>query len=252
VPGPSEDDLRAWNQVAATYASQVGTDGDTVNRRLEPFLWRHLGDHLVGRRVLDLGCGHGWLTALIAERGADVVGVDGSTELLALAREHHPELSFEQADLVHGLPAVLEADGFDRVVAHMVVMDLPELDRLGESLGRCVRPDGTLVVTLLHPAFFMQSPVEDPATGERYRKVRGYLEHEERWIESFGGHRHYHRPLGFYVDWLVANGFALVELFEPPVPSAKPEEEWTDYDRWFGQIPTMVGLAFVRRWRARR
>jgi SAM-dependent methyltransferase len=240
-------DLEAWNQAAALYASQVGVEGDTVYERFEPFIWRHLGEHLDGERVLDLGCGHGWLAALIAERGAEVVGVDGSTALVALAREQHPGITFVEADLVEGLPPELERTEFDRVVAHMVVMDLPDLERLGASLDLCVRAEGVVLLTLLHPAFFMQRPVEDPATGERYRKVGGYLQHEQRWIESFGGHRHYHRPLGFYVDWMVRHGFVLVELFEPPVPLAKPEEEWTDYDRWFTQIPTMVGMAFTRR-----
>jgi SAM-dependent methyltransferase len=242
----SSDDLTAWNQVAANYASQIGSEGDTIYERFAPFLWRHLGDGLHGERVLDLGCGHGWLAALITQRGAAVLGVDGSAALLQRAREQHPDIEFALVDLVDGLPAAIEAGGFDRVVAHMVVMDVPELDRIGASLHRSVRPGGTVVLTLLHPAFFLQSPVEDPASGERYRKVRGYLQHEERWIESFGGHRHYHRPLGFYVEWLVQHGFVLVELFEPPVPLAKPEAEWTDYDRWITQIPTMVGLAFHR------
>jgi SAM-dependent methyltransferase len=240
----STEDLKAWDSVAATYATQVGVDGDTVYQRFEPFLWQHLGDDLTGQRVLDSGCGHGWLSALIAARGAEVVGVDGSTALVEIARHDHPTLTFEVVDLVEGLPAHLEAPTFDRVLAHMVVMDLPELDRLGESLARCVDPTGVVALTLLHPAFFMQRPVEDVEGGDHHRKVRGYLQHEERWVESFGGHRHYHRPLGFYVDWMVRHGFALVELFEPPVPLAKPEAEWTDYDHWFTQIPTMVGLAF--------
>ena len=39
-----------------------------------------------GERILDIGCGDGALTHKIAERGADVVGVDNSPELVAAAR----------------------------------------------------------------------------------------------------------------------------------------------------------------------
>jgi hypothetical protein len=102
-----------------------------------------------------------------------------------------------------------------------------------------------VVVTLLHPAFWNQSPVEDPATGERFRKVTVYLEHEEWWVKSFGGHRHYHQPLSFYVDWLTREGFAVIELFEPPVPWPTPPEEQTGYEKWITSIPTMMGLAFT-------
>lgn len=99
--------------------------------------------------------------------------------------------------------------------------------------------------SLPHPAFFNQSPREEPS-GDRYRRVKGYLEHEEWWISTFGGHRHYRRPLEFYVQWLASAGLGVVDLVEPPVPVLKPESEWNDYDRWFTTIPTMLGMAARR------
>jgi SAM-dependent methyltransferase len=242
--GASED-LEAWDRVAATYVEMVGRGADSIYARFEPFLWRHLGAELSGLRVLDLGCGHGWLAEICRVRGATVVGVDGSSELLGVARARYPEVAFEHADLSEGLPDFVESQPFDRVVAHMVLMDVPRLEALGASLGRCLAADGVVVVTLPHPSFFMQSPTQDPSTGEWYRRVRGYLEHEEWWIESFGGHRHYHRPLEFYTDWLASAGLGVIGVREPPVPLSKPREAWDERDRWFVTIPTMIGLAAV-------
>ena len=51
-----------------------------------------------GERVLDLGCGTGALTAEIAARGAEVLGVDRSEEMIAQARKKFPELRFEVMD----------------------------------------------------------------------------------------------------------------------------------------------------------
>jgi trans-aconitate methyltransferase len=51
-----------------------------------------------GERVIDLGCGSGDLTAAIAERGADVLGVDSSPEMLARAAERFPHLRLLLAD----------------------------------------------------------------------------------------------------------------------------------------------------------
>ncbi|HEV2197697.1 MAG TPA: methyltransferase domain-containing protein [Candidatus Acidoferrum sp.] len=51
-----------------------------------------------GERVLDLGCGTGALTAEIAARGAEVLGVDRSEEMIAQARKKFPALRFEVMD----------------------------------------------------------------------------------------------------------------------------------------------------------
>src|SRR5215470_13642609 len=51
-----------------------------------------------GERILDLGCGTGVLTADIAERGAEILGVDRSEEMIAQARKKFPALRFEVMD----------------------------------------------------------------------------------------------------------------------------------------------------------
>ena len=53
------------------------------------------------RRVVDLGCGTGELTALLAHRfpKAEVVGIDSSAEMLEKARARFPEIRFEQGDI---------------------------------------------------------------------------------------------------------------------------------------------------------
>jgi SAM-dependent methyltransferase len=180
---------------------------------------------LNGRRVLDLGCGHGWFAAELHRRGADVHAVDGSARLLDIARTEHPGPTYEQVDLaITGI-----AGTYDHVVALMVLMDLPTLDR--------IRPTVTtnVVATILHPAFWNQRTVDDPAVGHGgYRRVTGYLEPETWRVESFGGHRHHHRPLQDYVAWVAGLGLGVTELFEPP--SAL-------YDGWRRAIPTRLGIA---------
>ena len=51
-----------------------------------------------GTRLLDVASGPGHLAAAAAERGATVFGADFSAEMVALARELHPRLSFRTAD----------------------------------------------------------------------------------------------------------------------------------------------------------
>ena len=57
--------------------------------------------------VVDLGCGPGNLTALLADRwpSADLRGVDSSPEMIAEARAAHPEVAFEIGDVRDWRPA---------------------------------------------------------------------------------------------------------------------------------------------------
>lgn len=50
------------------------------------------------KKVIDLGCGTGVLTNELASRGWDVIGLDASDEMLAIARVNYPSLKFMKAD----------------------------------------------------------------------------------------------------------------------------------------------------------
>lgn len=238
----SADDIRLWDAAADRYAQHVDGPHDSFYRRLSPFLWKQVGE-VSGKRVLDLGCGHGWLADQLRAAGAEVTGIDGSAALVQRARRAYPDLTFLVHDLTSGLPRPLRT--YDRVVAHMVLMDLPELDLLAADLRASLAPGGVFVFSILHPCFFTHTPVEDVAAGERYRKVTGYLNHERRWITPFGGHHHYHRPLSWYVDLLTNNGFVITGMDEPRTLPRRldPETEWSDYERWFAGIPTMLAIS---------
>ena len=50
-------------------------------------------------RVIDFGCGSGYLEHFLAGRDLDLLGIDVSEGMLARARETYPQWRFEQADL---------------------------------------------------------------------------------------------------------------------------------------------------------
>ena len=96
--------------------------------------------------VVDLGCGPGNLTALLAARwpGARVVGLDSSREMVETARRDVAGVDFEQADLREWLDAGGEA--VDVLVSNATLQWVPgHLDLLPALLDR-VRPGGWLAV----------------------------------------------------------------------------------------------------------
>ncbi len=210
--GNSTLDLEDWNRNADVYVGGLPPSAGPVYQQFKEQLWACLGN-LQGLDVLDLGCGHGWLSQDMAQAGGRVGGVDGSAGLLRRARLAYPELDFTEWDLNRGLPPTERR--FDRIVANMVLMDIPELGPLLAGVSQRLKSKGRFIFTITHPCFFQQKSEQDPKTGQWYRKVTGYHQPEIWRIDSFGGHNHYHRSLTYYFELLRANHLAVTRFFEP-------------------------------------
>ncbi len=103
-----------------------------------------------GERILDLGCGTGALTAEIAGRGAEVLGVDRSEEMIAQARKKFPALRFgvlDARELQFKLDKVGKAGGaeFDAVFSNAVLHWIPEGEEVIAGVARALKPGGRFV-----------------------------------------------------------------------------------------------------------
>jgi trans-aconitate 2-methyltransferase len=99
------------------------------------------------RTVVDLGCGPGNLTALLADRwpGAEVVGLDSSPEMIEKARAAHPPITFDVADLRDWVSTSSTSEGLvDVLVSNATLQWVPgHLDLLPSLVGQ-VAPGGWL------------------------------------------------------------------------------------------------------------
>ena len=165
----SNSDIADWNRIADRYVDQDGQDDPTQNpmyQQLHEELWDSLGD-LNGLKVLDLGCGHGWLSQMMNAAGAEITGIDGAEKLLEYARGRCPEGEFVQADLADGMPSF--GKKFNRIVSTMVLMDIPDLSLLMRDVSQALTEDGRFIFTMLHPCFFRYKINFDEANEEWYR-----------------------------------------------------------------------------------
>ncbi|GAA0485443.1 class I SAM-dependent methyltransferase [Streptomyces sp. NPDC046215] len=137
-----------------------------------------------GSRVLDLGCGTGIPTARqLAEAGHDVVGVDISSGMLALARANVPGAHFVEADLATLRDGRLGS--FDGVAAFFTLLMLPrpEIPHALRMLHGLLRPGGLLALSMV------EADVDDfsmPFLGHSIR-VSGYLRDELRQVVCEAG-----------------------------------------------------------------
>lgn len=93
-----------------------------------------------GRRVLELGCGQGDLLAAL--RPAVGVGVDFSGEMIARARQRHPELTFINAD-AHEFEST---DAFDVIILSDLLNDVWDVQTILEQAARVSAPHTRLII----------------------------------------------------------------------------------------------------------
>ncbi|WP_263399582.1 class I SAM-dependent methyltransferase [Saccharopolyspora pogona] len=106
---------------------------------------------VTGKRVLELGCASGVLTAQLVERGADVLGLDREPRLVELARQRlGGSARAEVADLERPLD-VVPTGGINVVVASLVLHYIENWAPLLAELRRCLVPGGVLVFSVHHP-----------------------------------------------------------------------------------------------------
>lgn len=113
-----------------------------------------------GRKALEIGCGTGIFTAMIARRGADITAVDLSPELTERARTGNPAPNVRF--LVMNVERLEFPDNtFDCVYGSSVLHHLNLPKALPEML-RVLRPGGTLVFTepnMLNPQIMLQKNI---------------------------------------------------------------------------------------------
>ncbi len=249
-----------WNEMAAWYDEKQGDEGDLWHRTLiDPVLLQVLGS-VAGLKVLDLGCGNGYLARKLARQGATVTGVDSSASLIERAKAREPQnrlgITYHATDAAH--LGMLEDDSFDIVVSNMVLMNISRGDLAIQEASRVLRLQGRFVASLSHPCF--DTGLSSAWLIERvgltstiYRKVSWYREPHEEWVPwniapgQVWETINYHRPLSWYFRALRTAGLAIT-AFEEPTPTQEFLANSLQGE-WIAQIPVhcVIEAAKLRR-----
>ena len=145
---------RYWNENAEVWTQLARAGYDVYRDRLNtPAFFEMLPD-VTGLDGLDVGCGEGHNTRLLAERGARVTGMDVSEVFIRHAGESEGKeplgIEYRVASAVE-LP--FDDAVFDFVVGFMSFMDIPEIDRVLSEAYRVLKPGGFLQFSIEHPCF---------------------------------------------------------------------------------------------------
>ena len=168
---------------------------------------------VTGQRILDQGCGQGGACRHLAERGARMVGIDLSSEMLAHARrlEAGQRLGIEYLWGDAASTEWWDGASFDGVLSNMALMDIDDLNGALGVAARVLRTGGWLSLSLFHPCY--PGGPEGSASGlPSWPPDRGY-DHEGWWTTNGEGVRGHvganHRMVSTYLNAVVRAGFAI-------------------------------------------
>jgi SAM-dependent methyltransferase len=110
-----------------------------------------------GKEVLDVACGAGYGTAVLAAGARRVVGVDRDAEAVAYARSRYAadNVEFREGD---ALALADPDDAYDAVVSFETIEHVPDQERFLAEVARVLRPDGVFVVSTPHVRETTRSP----------------------------------------------------------------------------------------------
>ena len=213
----------AWDHAADAYAGGQAAGRDVYRYEFfGPVQVAACGD-VRGLRVLDVGCGSGYLARELASRGARVAGLDLSPRMIehAAATQLPPAIEYHVGDAA-ALPAPLAPASFDLAVSCVALQDMPEPARAIRGAYAALRPGGRFVCSIVHPCG--DTPVRrwerDAVGAKRWLCIdryfdRGPIEYPwNGWAYAFTT-TGLHVPLEDWFAWFLAAGFALRGFHEP-------------------------------------
>lgn len=210
---PEDALLDSWQHNAQAWIDAVRSGSIESRRQVtdQAILLAILGRQ--PERVLDLGCGEGWLLRALGDRGVEAVGVDGERALVDAARAAgSAEVHLASyAQLAAGQACV--GKDYDLICANFALLQ-QDIIPLLTAMNALLVPGGALVIQTLHPWGVADGDYQDGWREESFAGFAGDWQ-VMPW---------YFRTLASWLNALDMAGLRLVSLQEPQHPqSALPQ-----------------------------
>jgi ubiquinone/menaquinone biosynthesis C-methylase UbiE len=253
IRASGRDTNTSWGNEAEWYDNYLA-DSDSYQRQIiMPSIVRIIDPH-PGKKILDLACGQGLFSESMIDKGANVIGVDISPELIALAKDRFKnKISKEDVFIVSPADKMISAgvaeSSCDSAMCILASQNIKEFDVAIKETAKILKPKGKLVIVLNHPCFRVPKqsdwyfdtegggPEGDPSyniingkkAGRYGRVIYSYMSEGVIKIDMHPGEQDrrkksyttsFHRPIQVYSKWLANAGFSILRI-----------EEWTSHKK---------------------
>ena len=186
--------IKSWNKNALEWIKVID-NADIESRKFTNKAILQLIGNSPAIKVLDMGCGEGWLTRSLGTMGKSVVGLDAIPQLLENAKKKgggtYYQMSYEDIILENPIP---EAP-YDAAVFNFCLYQKEGLGQLLKQVKNALSENGYIAVQTLHPFFLLQNSMEYKSQwiGDSWKGLPGnftdghswYARTFESWISVF-------------------------------------------------------------------
>ena len=197
----------AYQELADHYAA--GIDTKPHNAYYDRPAMMEMWPEMMGRRVLDAGCGPGVYAENLIRKGAIVTSIDVSDRMLEQARRRlGPDVDLRLVDM--NLPMTMfESESFDFINAPLCLDYISDWRRLFKEFNRILKPGCPMQFSCGHPSFDAE-----------YYKTQEYfaVEHVNCIWKGFGKNvvmHSFRRSLQEVIMPVVETGFQITKFVEP-------------------------------------
>jgi len=253
--------LQAWNTNAEFWDQRMAEGNDFFKTLLWPAVEKLL-QPAAGERLLDVACGNGLTSRLLAHAQASVTAVDFSETMIQLAkkRSNLANIDYRVIDVTNREALLdLGVGAFDGALCNMALMDIAEIDPLMKALGSLLRPGGRFVFSVLHPCFNNPSTIQMGELEDRAGTfVTTYSVKISRYLTPYSQpglaihgqpvpHLYFHRPLSALLAPALEAGLVMDAIEERAFP---PENTGgmtpLSWNGRFSEIPPALVLRMRR------
>jgi ubiquinone/menaquinone biosynthesis C-methylase UbiE len=185
-----------------------------------PVIEKAIGD-VKNKTVLDVGCGSGRYSALMAKRGANVIGIDISKYQINLAKQinSNPKIRYIVGD-GSNVPFIPD-NSIDFILMNMVVPSILSKRKLSQTMRemhRILKQNGRLIISTLHPFFVIPDSTIDSTISfnKRHYFNEGH-KYKSRAYLSKGGYIKFtetHFSLSYISKAMMDNGLFIKQILE--------------------------------------
>jgi len=222
-----------WNNNAEAWTHLARAGYDTYRNHLNTPAFLEMMPKIRGLKGVDIGCGEGYNTRLLADNGAHMTALDISDIFVHHAHRENQERGLDIRTLnASAVELPFPDTSFDFATAFMSFMDIAETEKVLSEAYRVLKPGGFLQFSITHPCFLTTHHVnlrdENGITyayqvGDYFNELDGEIETWQfsaaladhmQGFEPFQIPR-FTRTLSHWINLLLDTGFIIERLAEP-------------------------------------
>lgn len=219
----TQEELKNWNKnKLAEWKKNAEFWIKIIRKNLDPYRLKITNKAILEflknnqkLKILDAGCGEGYLSRTLVKLGHKVWAIDSCPELIKAAKELETKKPLKLKYILSDFRKTnLPNSFFDVVISHQTINEIENPAKAFKEFCRILKKNGRIIMLFLHPCFEIEPKkyFQKTKIKKSYYLVSG--------IKSPSSYFYLHLPLSEWIHLLIRSGF-LIKKIEEPHPSLR-------------------------------